>query len=301
GPGQQRVQIQPQHLVTSFNTGLTSLSSVAGAQSSSSTQSGVVANSEKSANVILDQDAHHSLGRVIMPQLDGTADSDEEEDSHNITEAGPVSESYNQTKLGLRANSDNVIQSAKVPLSHPTIYAEQSSDLHTNLATEAAAELLADAGDEDVDQVDQNSSRRAVTLKLSRDDIHGGNEANEEFNKLDEDSEALQGQHGIGPNGLAPQGPKIVLAPGNAYKFRVAGLNSCGRGPWSEISAFKTCLPGFPGAPSAIKITKSEAGAQLTWEPPQNTAGRIIEYSVYLAVKAHTATVGTESSDTKIG
>ncbi|VEL27411.1 unnamed protein product [Protopolystoma xenopodis] len=61
--------------------------------------------------------------------------------------------------------------------------------MHSNLATEAAAELLADAGDEDVNQVDHNSSRRAVTLKLSRDDVHGGNEANEEFNKLDEDSE----------------------------------------------------------------------------------------------------------------
>ena len=46
------------------------------------------------------------------------------------------------------------------------------------------------------------------------------------------------------------------LLPGTAYKFRVAGINACGRGPFSEISAFKTCLPGFPGAPSAIKISK---------------------------------------------
>ena len=46
------------------------------------------------------------------------------------------------------------------------------------------------------------------------------------------------------------------LMPGTAYKFRVAGINACGRGPFSEISAFKTCLPGYPGAPSAIKISK---------------------------------------------
>lgn len=46
------------------------------------------------------------------------------------------------------------------------------------------------------------------------------------------------------------------LEPGTAYKFRVAGINACGRGAWSEVSAFKTCVPGFPGAPSAIKITK---------------------------------------------
>ncbi|KAL8594888.1 hypothetical protein ACOMHN_038451 [Nucella lapillus] len=78
---------------------------------------------------------------------------------------------------------------------------------------------------------------------------------------------------------------KQELQPGTAYKFRVAGINTCGRGPFSEVSAFKTCLPGFPGAPSAIKISKSAEGAHLSWEPPQNTAGKITEYSVYLAVR----------------
>lgn len=78
---------------------------------------------------------------------------------------------------------------------------------------------------------------------------------------------------------------KAELEPGTAYRFRVAGVNTIGRGPWSEVSAFKTCLPGFPGAPSSIKITKGQDGAQLTWEPPQNVAGRISEYSVYLAVR----------------
>ena len=28
---------------------------------------------------------------------------------------------------------------------------------------------------------------------------------------------------------------KKELEPGTAYKFRVAGLNACGKGPWSEV------------------------------------------------------------------
>ncbi|XP_060038549.1 host cell factor 1 isoform X5 [Erinaceus europaeus] len=82
---------------------------------------------------------------------------------------------------------------------------------------------------------------------------------------------------------------KQELQPGTAYKFRVAGINACGRGPFSEISAFKTCLPGFPGAPCAIKISKSPDGAHLTWEPPSVTSGKIIEYSVYLAIQSSQA------------
>lgn len=81
---------------------------------------------------------------------------------------------------------------------------------------------------------------------------------------------------------------KQELLPGTAYKFRVAAINACGRGTWSEVSAFKTCLPGYPGAPSAIKISKGTDGAHLSWEAPQNTSGRITEYSVYLAVRSAT-------------
>merc|ERR1719378_691801 len=89
---------------------------------------------------------------------------------------------------------------------------------------------------------------------------------------------------------------KLELQPGTAYKFRVAGINACGRGAWSEISAFKTCLPGFPGAPSAIKISKSADGAHLSWEPPSTSTGDIVEYSVYLAVKSATTSA---QGDTK--
>lgn len=82
---------------------------------------------------------------------------------------------------------------------------------------------------------------------------------------------------------------KQELQPGTAYKFRVAAINACGQGPFSEISAFKTCLPGFPGAPCTIKISKSPEGAHLTWEPPSVTSGQILEYSVYLAIQSSQA------------
>ena len=37
---------------------------------------------------------------------------------------------------------------------------------------------------------------------------------------------------------------KVELQPGTAFKFRVAGINVCGRGLYSDIAAFKTCVPG---------------------------------------------------------
>lgn len=82
---------------------------------------------------------------------------------------------------------------------------------------------------------------------------------------------------------------RISLEPGTAYKFRLSAINGCGRGPWGEFTSYKTCLPGFPGAPSAIKISKSVDGAHLSWEPPASTQGDILEYSVYLAVKSPSA------------
>ncbi|XP_056107453.1 host cell factor 1a [Rhinichthys klamathensis goyatoka] len=93
---------------------------------------------------------------------------------------------------------------------------------------------------------------------------------------------------------------KVELQPGTAYKFRVAGINTCGRGAFSEISAFKTCLPGFPGAPCAIKISKSPDGAHLTWEPPSMTSGKITEYSVYLAIQSTQTTEAKPSAPAQL-
>ncbi|XP_028309467.1 host cell factor 1-like [Gouania willdenowi] len=93
---------------------------------------------------------------------------------------------------------------------------------------------------------------------------------------------------------------KVELQTGTAYKFRVAGINICGRGAFSEVSAFKTCLPGFPGAPCAIKISKNMDGAQLTWEPPAVTPGKISEYSVYLAIQSSQASACSTSGPAQL-
>ncbi|XP_032766589.1 host cell factor 2 [Rattus rattus] len=78
---------------------------------------------------------------------------------------------------------------------------------------------------------------------------------------------------------------KQDLVPGTVYKFRVAAINGCGIGPFSKLSEFKTCIPGFPGAPSTVRISKNVEGIHLSWEPPTSPSGNILEYSAYLAIR----------------
>ncbi|XP_037552061.1 host cell factor 2 [Nematolebias whitei] len=83
---------------------------------------------------------------------------------------------------------------------------------------------------------------------------------------------------------------KQVLVPGQTYRFRVVGLNCFGQGDFSPVSDFKTCQPGFPGAPSAVKISKVNDSVQINWNPPSSPSGRILEYSMYLAVRKNRST-----------
>ncbi|KAK1167178.1 host cell factor 2-like isoform X1 [Acipenser oxyrinchus oxyrinchus] len=87
-----------------------------------------------------------------------------------------------------------------------------------------------------------------------------------------------------------------ALTPGAAYRFRVAGINSCGQGQFSLVSEYKTCQPGFPGAPSSVKITKAADCIHITWEPPASPSGKILEYSMYLAVRKSRSSTAVSSS-----
>lgn len=81
--------------------------------------------------------------------------------------------------------------------------------------------------------------------------------------------------------------PRIPLEPGTAYRFRLKAINTFGVGEPGESSSFKTSLPGFPGAPSSIKISKSLEGAHLVWQPPTtNDSNEDLEFTVYLAIKS---------------
>lgn len=49
---------------------------------------------------------------------------------------------------------------------------------------------------------------------------------------------------------------KKQLEPGVSYKLRVAGINACGKGPFSEPAILSTASPGYPGAPTNVKVKK---------------------------------------------
>lgn len=71
---------------------------------------------------------------------------------------------------------------------------------------------------------------------------------------------------------------KQELTSNVTYRFRVAGLNCCGRGDFSPIGEFKTCHPGFPEAPPAVKITKVQLLMQKYF---QNIRGSVDIFSTF--------------------
>ncbi|XP_059614278.1 host cell factor 1-like [Phlebotomus argentipes] len=75
---------------------------------------------------------------------------------------------------------------------------------------------------------------------------------------------------------------RVPLESGVSYRFRVAGINGCGRGEWSKPV---TVTLGLPGPPTNIRVMKTGSGACLAWEVPPATESDILDYSVYLGVQ----------------
>ncbi len=78
----------------------------------------------------------------------------------------------------------------------------------------------------------------------------------------------------------------LVLKPNKTYAFRVAGVNSMGVGPWSEVASFKMITPGSPKAPINVKISErkcDEGGAAISWEISTGLYP-ILEFRVFLAI-----------------
>ncbi|XP_061618253.1 host cell factor 2 isoform X5 [Phyllopteryx taeniolatus] len=115
-------------------------------------------------------------------------------------------------------------------------------------------------------------------------DSHPFDLVSERNNGEQENASAQRQRKAPGPDDYRDR-EKKELDPGRSYRFRVAGVNCFGQGDFGQVGEFKTCQPGFPGAPSAVKITKAHDLVHITWEAPTSPSGRISEYSMYMAVK----------------
>lgn len=61
--------------------------------------------------------------------------------------------------------------------------------------------------------------------------------------------------------------PKVPLKNNTMYAFRIFGINSCGVGESSKITAFRTFPEGFPSTPQSCKLIKTPVGIRLCWNP----------------------------------
>jgi host cell factor len=69
------------------------------------------------------------------------------------------------------------------------------------------------------------------------------------------------------------------MLPGCLYRFRIAGINSFGQGPWSESSYSQGTLPGIPVTPNPpYKIASDLTWITLKWDPPNDSGSAIVGY-----------------------
>jgi host cell factor len=79
--------------------------------------------------------------------------------------------------------------------------------------------------------------------------------------------------------------PKIELHPNTMYAFRVAGINSCGIGEFSKLTAFRTLVEGLPAQVENLKFISAPNSLRLCWTPLQED--KLKEYVVFIGEKAN--------------
>eukprot|EP00607_Mallomonas_marina_P002598 CAMPEP_0182434822 /NCGR_PEP_ID=MMETSP1167-20130531/72010_1 /TAXON_ID=2988 /ORGANISM="Mallomonas Sp, Strain CCMP3275" /LENGTH=453 /DNA_ID=CAMNT_0024625119 /DNA_START=213 /DNA_END=1574 /DNA_ORIENTATION=- len=74
------------------------------------------------------------------------------------------------------------------------------------------------------------------------------------------------------------------LQPGAQYRFRVAGINTAGQGPWSDYSYTVAVAPALPEAPSApTAIATSLHSITYHWIMPEDSGAAIEEFRLFLS------------------
>ncbi|CAF0833913.1 unnamed protein product [Rotaria sordida] len=197
----------------------------------------------------------------FIPQIDGTIDDQSLQNGTSSVLQNSSSPTQQQTTI-MNTDSQQSLNNHEI---------SQTTMSNGNTKIETTNDL------KPTENEDDNSWHLVGTFKTTTADIRHYYVVPSQINNNNYDLPLLQVQNLV---------KKVDLEPGVIYKLRIAAVNSCGQGPWSEAAAFKTCLPGAPPAPSNIKITKtSDGGAHLTWDAPSNASCLITGYAVYLAVK----------------
>lgn len=212
---------------------------------------------EKQADITGD----HSLGYNPTEGDLGEADNPEEDESLNSLGAEDSGGKVTNVQVaGMRAER---LYIAKAPIQQPA---------------------ATDVPDGDKLQMTAGAVQSGSTKGLEE----GWDRAEDEANHNSEGT-SNDGQHGKADNENISG--DLHATTSTAEKAHVPEVNpkiaTPSAQPASVATPFNPHISGFPGAPSAIKISKSvEGAAHLSWEPPAVKCGEIKAYSVYMAMRS---------------